>query len=319
MENTLPIYRDEKYTEFSGSLPDILAVKSGAKCVARLSCNSVKDYLHLKKVVASDNLKLIPSKYKILSGKNTHLTHNDPNNGICRINSAKPGTIYLYLSKNKESALRARELDPELKNHQSSAQGIKQFGELLSYPSCCVDKFIEMSGKPAPADLAAYFNNKISSPFYFNSFLHNISNYYLSFHYPCTFKCKATLKHNKDVFEGIQEVNPEFAQLLKTILKLPLLAVIDYTKKWPLCFDNRVIVLFNGTCNKKYTSYSGCVTLKTSYFPNEHNELKAQLAVFQKGNRVVFEKKNIILFKDNSLIKKFDKQELSNPTLMNFR
>ena len=53
--------------------------------------------------------------------------------------------------------------------------------------------------------------NKISSysrfpqgnraPFYYNNFLHSISNYYLSFHSPCSFNCQKTKVYNKKNME----------------------------------------------------------------------------------------------------------------------
>ena len=249
-------YFNKSYGRLSSSLSDIIAVKRGIKPIARLTCRSTEEYREIKKLLKGESIFSVHSDYKILSGSNPNFKFNDSRNGIVNYYSPKNGTIYLYISKDRKMLNKAKSIDPEitLKREDSTYKRAEEFGSLLGYPRCCIRKFILRNrNSPKPTDFSSYILDD-KKDFRLNNFFHNGSNYYLSFHYPCSLHCKKSIKYNNEILEAIEEEEPKYALMIKKYLKLPLMVWFSVRKmdsdRWPDLFDNRRIVLFYGKMKK---------------------------------------------------------------------
>ena len=264
-------YYDEKLKEFSSSLPDIIAVINGIKETTRLSCKRIDDYKFLKKAIENKGLFLNRSNYKILENFDSKMNINDPRNGLVPLNDKRKGTIYLYLSRERTISKKAKSIDPEMsaKNDKQTIQKIIEFGRMLSYPECCIKKFTSsISDEGISQDLKKTFLQNREISLHLNNMLHGVSNYYLSFHYPCSFSCSKSLKYNKKILRSIKEHDLDFYYKIKYYLSSPILVWFDCKRRWPRFFDNRSLILFGGgvVTNNDTVKYKTFSIAETQYF-----------------------------------------------------
>jgi hypothetical protein len=215
---------------------------------------------------------------------------------------------------------KAKSIDPEitLKREDSTYKRAEEFGSLLGYPRCCIRKFILRNrNSPKPTDFSSYILDD-KKDFRLNNFFHNGSNYYLSFHYPCSLHCKKSIKYNNEILEAIEEEEPKYALMIKKYLKLPLMVWFSVRKmdsdRWPDLFDNRRIVLFYGKMKKNSVTYNKCYFLKTTYFRNtiKYYDVKN----FIRGNKIEIFKNSIRIVAKNSILEEV--KIGSNPFFIKF-
>lgn len=274
----------EKYGPFSASLPDIIAAKYSIKPVARLSCTSLAELKRYTAAFEDDGL-FIAKKFVRLS-KSFFRCEND--------------IIYFYLSRSKALAKEACSIDPEYTTCRCSNKAktkIKNFAALLGYPACCVDAYVEMGQKK----LSLFLMKWEKKSFYLNNFLHGISNYYLSFHLPCSYNCSRSLIHNQNIYGAIKKEFPKFAELLRNNLARPILV-----RFWKISqetfFDNRGIIIVEGVLKNGILKYHSAVMVMPSYarisvglqdryFYRFENFFRRPSAISSKNGHFVFSSK----------------------------
>lgn len=289
MFEILPSYINNEYKPFNNSLPDIIAVFEDIKPMARLSCKPGEnyskfiDFARKRKVHVAD----------IKRGENIHV----------------------YISKSKKIVDYYKSHDPEMKSNSAKLE-IADFARSLGYPKCCIESYLNRSQREI---IEKHQQNKSLSPlFYFNNYLHSISNYYLSFHLPCSLKCEETKKYNGNIFKAIQQAEPELAHRLKKMLSLPLLVWYNTDNKY--CFDDRVVVLFEGASNNNLVEYSNCFILRTNYPNNKKisGRIERDLGYFKLGNKIRYNKKAISIYRDGALVYEINNQPKPEYFLMKF-
>ena len=312
-------YSLNKFSSFSASLSDILAVKYGIKPLARLSCTSLNDFYAFKKHCEYEEMYITHSKYKILFCD----TVPECKKVIIPFSSNREGVTYLYLSKSKKLSYRARDNDPEVftlsnklhvfNNHSFSKnreliryKRLFEFATLLGYPKCCIEAFLNKGAK----ELLTIYSKEKKASFYLNNFFHSISNYYISFHLPCSYKCKNSLDYNAKIYEILKQEVPSFSQALKSILRLPLL--VCFLEKGRNCyFDYRVMVIFDGSINNNTMAYRQCFLTKTPYFDIKDDRFIKELMNFRLGNRVLMHEKKFNVYHNDTLLHSFKMSTMS--------
>lgn len=157
------------------------------------------------------------------------------------------GVVHIFISRNKEKLDDAVKYGwyPQIirdKVIEKPPIDLIRFGYALGYPECCVD-FFNVSHKP---EIPMYYNrlvNTKSKPsIYCNNMLNHISYSYIH-HSSCSFDCENTIVWAKKIEEAINEEEPEYVELLRKALKMP---IITWGEKHSYVFDghtekNRII------------------------------------------------------------------------------
>ncbi|MCX5711917.1 MAG: radical SAM protein [Candidatus Omnitrophica bacterium] len=288
IKNSIGYYSSDRYKEFSSSLSDIIAVKHGIKPLARLSCDQPGIYERMKPVFKDDG---IFTDYTAIN--------ND--------------TINVYISKDKALARHIKANDPETKEGKPAKKEIINFAKALGYPDCCIKKYLDSSQRDA---IRGFLKHQVPQ-FYLNNLLHSTSNYWLSFHMPCDYKCKNSLEYNKRIFQAIEKDAPGFSAELKKFTKLPILAWFNNPEP-RLFYDDRAMLILNGTCKDNTVFYSKVFYLKTDY-PHSRCRIDPELLyLFSIGNRAEITGKMINIFKQDKFIGSRKKKNIFDGCLFNF-
>lgn len=289
MYEILPSFFNNKYSPFNNSLPDVIAILAGVKPFTRLSYErSDKNYQRFAKLAEDQGLYVAAARDKTGHSSRNNLNH-------------------VYLSKSKNTVDFYRLSDPENKVQPLGKTDERKFASDLGYPKCCIENYFKNAQKGIVSSFLTQsgFNQ---AHFYFNNHLHSISNYFLSFHVPCSLECEETKKYNGKIFKAIEKFEPEMALRLKKILTAPLLVWYNTDNKH--CFDDRIVILFDGAMNNNEIEYSNCLLLKTNY-PNNINiskRLERSLTFLKKGNRLKCTGKEICIWRGETLIHKISNQ-----------
>lgn len=213
----------DEFLAFFNSLTksmDIIYVLEGLKPVSRIivnedSLSDTKEFLekHKAEIAVSDfkiSAKVDENKYT--------------NKGIkLAADSKKKGRYFVYLSKKKELAEKAKQAE--------AANNHIELGKLLGYPGCCCEFFEKNypveSKKKNDYVLAALKNSEgFNFPFYTNIAIRQMDLNLIS-HFPCNFNCKESIKHAKKNLELLKNVSPELGEISAGMLK----GVVIYTEK----------------------------------------------------------------------------------------
>lgn len=293
--------------DFVSSSADLIAVKYGIKKVARIEYNDENELENYKKALKKHSLYGICSDEKLL------------------------GKYNLYISESKKLAFQAKKTDPSFKIINQNklftevVDDVREFGRLLSYPDCCVKKYIENALNNVTITQSEIFTNlpkEINFPF--NNSLNGLSNYYLSFHFPCSFNCKKTLIYQKRIFDKIKQDSPLFAQALESYLRNPYLVFLDSALgNMYVSWDNRKGFILNGEIHGNELSYSQIIYFKTQYPDYEKDETKdMRLSSLSdkiiEGNKIIFTKDGFRVLKNKSLLYQFKNTESLRAYLFNF-
>jgi len=192
----------------------------------------------------------------------------------------------------------------------------QKFAKDLGYPDCCVNNYLK-NGQHKTVVSYKNFTHLNRAPFYMNNFLHSISNFYLSFHLPCSLNCEKTKAYNKKIFGVIHKLEPEFAKQLKKTLAMPLMV---WFNKSALPFDDRVVALFDGTLAGNVLRYSKCFILRTN-FPNNKEFPRAgakNLSYLRTGDKLENTKNEIHIYQGGKLTHVIKKQSEHEGILFDF-
>ncbi len=154
------------------------------------------------------------------------------------IDSEQKGYFFVYVSKDKEKAENAKELEAN-GNHRG-------LGILLGYPECCAEfferHFEEESKKSNDYTIAALKNSDgFQFPFYTNIASRHFDLALLN-HFPCSFNCKASIELAKRHLEVIEKDDKEAAEIIKGMLKGAILYTNNgvFLLRYPELEHNRV-------------------------------------------------------------------------------
>tara|TARA_Y100000031_G_scaffold60113_2_gene67920 strand:+ start:1040 stop:1960 length:921 start_codon:yes stop_codon:yes gene_type:complete len=291
---------------FIKSSPDLIAVKYGIKKVARMESNDLEAFRKTKKDLEKESLKVVCSDEKLL------------------------GKFNIYISKSEKLAIKAKGIDPSFKLINQNKEftdvvdDIRLFSELLGYPSCCTDKYLENISdmlKVSSAKVFLELPKKIN--FLFNNILNGVSNHYLSFHFPCSFTCAKTLDYQKKIFNKMKQVSPEFSKEIEGYLKNVYLVFLDPSLEHVyLSWDNRKGFIFDGFLKKGSLSYSDTMYFQPYYPDYKNNKLERKFSSLvnkiNKGDKIIFEKSGFKIYRGRMLSHKFKNTEKIQAILFNF-
>jgi hypothetical protein len=291
--------------DFVLSSADLIAAKAGLKKSTRVECFNMDDFKIKNKDFKKHNLIAISSD-EILFGK-----------------------FNVYISKLKRYALEAKKCDPSykiIKNKKSFndvVEDVGRFSELIGYPSCCINQYVEsalQSENLASNKTFLKIPKRIS--FVFNNILNGVSNIFISFHVPCSFSCKKTLAHNQKIFNAIKKLSPSFAQEIEKLLKRPYLIFLQPQLSAYASWDMRKGFMFRGKVKKNELVYSETFYFKTNYPDYKKNKNPDDISdmnqLIQKGDRIKFDSNGFIVYSGKKKIGKFLNSSELKSFLFNF-
>lgn len=287
------------------SSADLIAVKAGLKKSTRVECFNMDDFKIKNKDFKKHNLIAVPSD-EILFEK-----------------------FNVYISKLKRYALEAKKCDPsykivkENKSFNEVVGLVRKFSQLISYPKCCIDQYVESTFRSQNLSSNKTFlkiPNRI--PFVFNNMLNGVSNIFISFHVPCSFSCKNTLVYNQEIFNAIKKLSPSFAQEIEKLLKRPYLIFLQPQLSAYASWDMRKGFMFKGKVKKNELVYSEALYFKTNYPDYKKNKNPDDISdinrLIQKGDRIKFDSSGFIVYLGKKKIGKFLNSNELKSFLFNF-
>lgn len=191
---------------------EIFYVLNGVKPAARIMADeNEKD--RILGIILEKGLNYAISDFKVLKD-DKEKEYSDKGVKVDS-NAGEKGYFFVYVSKDKEVAEKAKLLESENKH--------KELGILLGYPSCCAEffegHFEEESRRNNDFTLASLKNSDgFSFPFYVNIGARHFDLALLS-HFPCSFNCAASLEAAKGNLELIKKDDKEFAEVIEGMLK----------------------------------------------------------------------------------------------------
>ena len=291
------------YSNYGGiQIQELLAVKHGIKPVLRTVIKP-ENIESLKKICVNEGLS-----YMIKSFNQLYVSKFD-----------SPINV-IYISKSKGLLRKA---------HLSEKLGVgklvgsrKLLGELLGYPSCCVEFFLEaLKNRGSPYPIKTYLKTKGKPSFLANNifkmesrlwseelevfqrnpdFANRISNLFLISHIPCSYTCKESVKIGREILSLLKGEEPELAKEIVSTLKKPLLFFDDFN--W-MIFDGKV----NGNAIN-YTSILSPLSLMPENIVDK----------FGEGDKVKVEKEVVEIFKEGKIIHRIKKKREYNGILLDF-
>ena len=231
---------------------DVLYVIEGIKPVSRIMVRE-EDHKNITKLLGKNNLCHKTSNFKI--EKTDKTAYSDKGVKI-PLKSEKKGSYFLYISKSKEKANKAKNLEEKEKH--------KELGIELGYPECCSEFFNENfpteSKKNNDYVFPALDNSKgFIFPFYTNIAARHLDLNLIS-HFPCNFNCKASIEIAKTNLNCIKKYSDEIGRIIRGMLK----GAIIYTK------ERELFLLRNHKLKENILFYSSIIS-------NTNNELAINL------------------------------------------
>ena len=195
---------------------EVLYIIEGNKPCARIlvfedEINKIINFLN------ENNLHSTISDFKVLKQNVQSEFYSDKSIKIPK-NSAEKGYLFIYLSKNKATAEKAKTAE-ENNNH-------KELGLLLGYPECCCE-FFEKNFSEKNTDLTLKVlesSDGYEFPFYSNIAARHFDVALLS-HFPHSFECKPSIEIAKNNLKTIKKYSDQLAVMFSGILQ----GVVIYT------------------------------------------------------------------------------------------
>lgn len=157
------------------------------------------------------------SDFKVVKQTTQSEFYSDTSTKIPK-NSSQKGHFFVYLSKNEETTKKAKLMEEKDNN--------KELGELLGYPECCCDFFINNFNEKNTDLTRKILANSNGYEF---SFYTNIAGRHfdvaLLSHFPHSFECNPSIKIAKDHLRIIQKYSKQLAVMFSGILQ----SVVVYT------------------------------------------------------------------------------------------
>ena len=190
---------------------DILYVIEGLKPCARVMV-SEEGYLPLVDFLRKSKLVFERADFKIEKLDKTN--YSDKGQKL-PLDSAKKGDFFLYISKSKEMAVRAKELEGK-EDHI-------EFGKVLGYPECCCKFFNETFPEESKGNNDYVYPALKNSEGFRFSFYTNVVARHLDLnlisHFPCNFSCEASIEIGKKNLECVKKNSREIGVVSGGMLK----------------------------------------------------------------------------------------------------
>lgn len=228
---------------------EILYLLEGVKPVARIMVKE-EDRDKILGFFKERNISYAISNFKVVKQDRDEV-YSDKGIKI-PINSKEKGYFFVYISKQKELAERAKILENENKH--------KELGVLLGYPECCAEFFEENyreeSKKQNDFTLVSLKNSDgFQFPFYTNIVSRHFDIALLN-HFPCSFNCKDSIELAKKHLGIIEKDDKETAEIIKGMLK----GAVVYTE------TNGVFLLRYPRLDFNRLYYKGIMSSKNNQF-----------------------------------------------------
>lgn len=195
---------------------ETLGVLEGIKKVSRFNIGA-DNLQNFKKRMTDLGLECEESDFRIMQ---TRSDKGMINVDITKFTEDEKGDYFLYVSKEKKKAKKAKEYD-NIKTNKFSHQ---KLASLLGYPRCCIE-FYEKHRPEAikiRRDDYTLISLRNSEGFIFPYYTNNIMRYFesglLTF-FPCSYKCEKAIDFGKKMFKAIKKCSPEYADYLKKELR----------------------------------------------------------------------------------------------------
>lgn len=189
---------------------EVIYVIEGIKPCARIL--AYED--DLNKIVSFLNEKGIPtaiSGFKVVKQNLQSGLYSDISVALPK-DSAKKGHFFVYLSKDKNTADKAKLME-ESNSHE-------ELGLLLGYPKCCCDFFAEnFSGDNADLTLKTLENSDGYEFEFYNNIAARHFDVALLSHFPHSFGCEPSIEIAKSSLKAIQKHSKEAAAVFSDMLK----------------------------------------------------------------------------------------------------
>ncbi|MFH0874304.1 MAG: DUF483 domain-containing protein [archaeon] len=255
------------FSNYTRSL-EILYLLNDVKKTVRLDANEA-ELEKIKVFCAKENLHLEVSDFKVMKiadkGKAgySNIVKRVP------INYSNPGLYHIYISKDKNKSKFLKLL--ESKNDD------KAVGELLGYPKCCIDFFIENREKQQKLQndyiLPTLTDSKgFEFPFYTNHAIRYFDITLLS-HFPHNFNCKESIEIAKANLECIRNHSHELANKFEAMLKSPVL----YTE------NNGIFILKDYKLDNHILKFNNVLSTENNELLNLLNKSK-EIEIIDKNN-----------------------------------
>ena len=210
------------------------------------------------------------SDFKVLKQTSQSEFYSDKSIKIPK-NAAEKGYFFVYLSKDKETAEKAKLIE-EKNNHI-------ELGLLLGYPKCCCEFFEKnFNGRNADLTLKTLENsNGFEFSFYNNIAARHFDVSLLS-HFPHSFECKPSIEIAKNNLKTINKHSKQLAVMFSGILR----GVVVYT------MDEGIFLLREYEKINNAVIYGDVLTTTKSklYFLLSSNK---ELKIIDKNNFVINE------------------------------
>ncbi|MBL7056092.1 hypothetical protein ISS07_04225 [Candidatus Woesearchaeota archaeon] len=193
------------------------------------------------------------------------------------------GKVHVFVGSSKKVLLEAKKFgwySVVINNRSTNKPFVDhlRYGELLGFPSCCVDFFRRYNNWHLYSHPYEIYKHTLGSgksfSYHCNNFLMDNTYSYIH-HLPCSYNCEKTRMLAKKIESGIGSVEPKFVENANTILKKPLLV-----------FAERDFVIFDGDLDKK-----GGLTLKYENCEYLRNPARSENTIsffndIQEGNSI---------------------------------
>lgn len=211
--------------------------------------------------------------------------------------------IYVYISKSKRLVKEAKQIEEKIfiKNQKSHSLFLR-FAELMGYPKCCFNFFLNYIRKHSAVrfyliEYDIHKNTQGNFSFYLNNLVRG--DYYLISHHPCSYNCGPSIKYAKKVLSAIRKVNPKIACRIKALLKFPVLKFLNRAQ---------YLRFINGKVKSRAE-----IIYKISEGDDKLNRK------FKKGNRILVGRDKIEIFKDKTLVDIYKKKNELDGVIFDFK
>jgi hypothetical protein len=201
--------------------------------------------------------------------------------------------VELYLSRDPALARRAAHLQAEV----DPSEAIRELGELVGYPSCCVEAFAEQEDR-ANNSLNRYcsWSRTVASqpppsapwPWQLNNLYTVVAPFY-----PCTYRCEHALRWSVAALREMEREHPEQTEALRSLLARPV-----------LYFDHDHQLVFDGRASGGIVEY-GAIALCGP----PSRELASFAALVGSGNRLVLDDGLLRIERDGRTVASLDRTD----------
>lgn len=246
------------------------------------------------------------NKLEIIGGKNITTTFRS---GQIFNKTIKEGQVHVIISKDKNIAIESKKFSwysVVINNRTINKPFVDhlRFGLLLGFPDCCVDFFKKYNNWNIYNHPYETLKNtkkitgKAIGSYYCNNFLMD-RTFFLIHNLPCSYRCEKTISFAKKLEEEIFKVEPEFMEITKKLLKMPLLV-----------FGEKNFIIFDGCL--KYEHGNQVLEYKDAeYLPN-YARAEENINFFddiKNSEKIIITADKIIICKNDGNIKTINKKK----------